>query len=118
MQARCAADLESRPSARVTDDDKVAHRGYVVGATMQATAALESEIWEVMVYGLGHCFASNESDAEARNRVAPIADVIGRENALEPSTIKPRTRRSGRWFRGCKVFLRRAGRERFYPGTT
>jgi hypothetical protein len=50
MQARTAAGIEARPRSEVTEDDKVAHLCSVIGAIMQASAALECEIWEVMVY--------------------------------------------------------------------
>jgi hypothetical protein len=83
MQARGAAEIESKPTVTVSDDDKVAHRGYVVGAIMQATAALECEIWEVMVYGPGHHLGSNGIDSEARNFLAPVADLIDGESVLE-----------------------------------
>jgi hypothetical protein len=83
MQARAAAELESRPAAAVSEDDKIAHRGYVVGVIMQATAALEGEIWEVMVYGPGHHLGSNGIDAQARDFLAPVADVIDGESVLE-----------------------------------
>ena len=83
MQARTAAEIELRPAAAVTEDDKVAHRGYVVGAIMQATAALECEIWEIMVYGPGHHLGSNGIDCEARDVLAPVAEVIDGESVLE-----------------------------------
>jgi hypothetical protein len=70
MQARVAAEIESKPAAAVTEDDKVAHRGYVTGAIMQATAALECEIWEVMVYGPGHHLGSNGIDSETSGSTA------------------------------------------------
>lgn len=62
MQARDAAQIESLPIAEVTEQHQVAHRAWVVGAVMQATAALECEIWEVMVYGPGHHLGSNGTD--------------------------------------------------------
>lgn len=83
MQARAAAEVESRPVTSVTEDDRVAHRGFVVGAIMQATAALECEIWEVMVYGPGHHLGSNGIDCEARDFLAPAAEVIDGEGVLE-----------------------------------
>jgi hypothetical protein len=50
---------------------------------MQATAALECEIWEVVVYGPGHHRGSGEIDREARDFLAPLAEVIDRESVLE-----------------------------------
>jgi hypothetical protein len=83
LQARSAAELESKPAVTVSEDDRVAHRGYVVGAIMQATASLECEICEVMVYGPGHHLESNGIDSEARNFLVPVADVIDGESVLE-----------------------------------
>ena len=40
MQARAAAEIESSLPDTLTEDDKVAHRGFVIGAIMQPTAAL------------------------------------------------------------------------------
>jgi hypothetical protein len=50
---------------------------------MQATAALECEIWEVMVYGPGHHLGSNGIDGKARDFLAPIAEVIDGQSVLE-----------------------------------
>lgn len=83
MQARAAAEFESKAPAAVSEDEKIAHRGCVVGAIMQATAALEGEIWEVMVYGPGHHLGSNGLDSEARDFLAPVADVIDGESVLD-----------------------------------
>lgn len=83
MQARAAAEIESRDVAQVTEDDKVAHRGYVIGAIMQATAALECEVWEVMMYGPGHHLGSNGIDCEARDFLNPVAETIDGESVLE-----------------------------------
>ena len=83
MQAASAAVIESRPPAQVTEGDKVAHRGYVIGAIMQATAGLECEIWEVMVYGPGHHLGSNGIDSDAQAYLAPVSEVIDAESVLE-----------------------------------
>lgn len=83
MQARAVAEIESGPQDAVTEEDKVAHRGFVVGAIMQATAALEYEIWEIMIYGPGHHLGSDRIDREARDFLAPMAEVIDGESVLE-----------------------------------
>ncbi|OHE60225.1 MAG: hypothetical protein A2Z47_10765 [Thermodesulfovibrio sp. RBG_19FT_COMBO_42_12] len=83
MQSRAAAIIESTDEVQVSEDDKVAHRGYVIGALMQATSALECEVWEVMSYGPGHHLGSNGIDCEARDFLAPIADTIDRRSVLE-----------------------------------
>ncbi len=59
------------------------HRGLVVGAIMQATAALEGEIWEVMVYGPGHHLGSNGIDTEAQAFLAPLTETIDGESVLD-----------------------------------
>ena len=82
MQARAAGEMESKPVADVTESDKVMHRGPVVGAIMQATAALECEIWEVMIYGPGHHLGSNGIDTKAQAFLAPLADMIDSESVL------------------------------------
>lgn len=83
LQACAAAEMESRPPATVTDEDRVAHRGFVVGAIMQSTAALECEIREVMEYGPGHHLGSNGIDAEARDFLLPISELIDTQAVLE-----------------------------------
>jgi hypothetical protein len=83
MQARAAAEVESRPIADIGEDDQVMHRSLVIGAIMQATAALECEIWEVMIYGPGHHLGSNGIDTEARDLLAPIAEMIDGESVLD-----------------------------------
>jgi hypothetical protein len=83
MQANAAAEVDSRPIADIVEDDKVKHRSLVIGAIMQATAALECEIWEVMVYGPGHHLGSNGIDTEARDILAPIAEMIDGEGILD-----------------------------------
>lgn len=83
MQVRDAASIEAMDPSDVTEQRQVAHRGYVVGSIMQATAALECEIWEVMVYGPGHHLGSNGIDVAARNLLAPLADLIDREESLK-----------------------------------
>ena len=50
---------------------------------MQSTAALECEVWEVTVYGPGHHLGSNGTDDEARDFLAPIAEVIDSQSVLE-----------------------------------
>ncbi len=83
MQARAAAEIELKPPDAVTEDDKVAHRGFVIGAIMQATAALECEIWEVMNYGPGHHLGSNGIDVLAQEFLAPAAEAIDGRSVLE-----------------------------------
>ena len=83
MQVRSAEEIETHPPAELTEDDQIEHRGLVVGAIMQSTAALECEIWEVVAYGPGHHLGSDRTDGIARDFLAPIADVIDRQKLLE-----------------------------------
>jgi hypothetical protein len=84
IQARAARGIEfAGLTGAVTEEDEVAHRGYVIGAIMQGTAALEAEIWEVKVYGPGHHLGSNGIDFQALDLLAPLADVIDGEKVLD-----------------------------------
>jgi hypothetical protein len=82
LQVREAVSIEAMDPTDVTEQHQVAHRGYAVGSIMQATAVLECEIWEVMVYGPGHHLGSNGTDVAAREFLAPMADLIDREGPL------------------------------------
>lgn len=83
MHARAATDIETRAGQNVSEDDRFAHRGYVSSAVMQSTAALECEIWEVMTYGPGHHRGSNGTDVQARELLAPLAEMIDGESVLD-----------------------------------
>lgn len=83
LQARAAAAIEARPVGEITEDDQAMHRSLVVGAIMQATAALECEIWEVLAFGPGHHLGSNGIDANALAFLAPIAEQIDGQSVLE-----------------------------------
>jgi hypothetical protein len=83
MQARSAGEIEGREPRSVTEDEKTYHRGLVVGAIMQAVAALECEIWEVMTYGPGHHLGSNGIDSNARNLLEPLSEMIDAESILD-----------------------------------
>jgi len=83
MQARAAAEIESRDVDAVTEDQKVSHGGLVVAAIMQAVAGLECEIWEVVAYGPGHHLGSNGIDTGARNLLAPLSEMIDGEPVLD-----------------------------------
>lgn len=83
LQALSAAEIEARPVGEIPESDQAMHRSLVIGAIMQATAALECEIWEVMVYGPGHHLGSNGIDTDALAFLAPIADQIDGKSVLE-----------------------------------
>lgn len=82
-QATASVSIERKRPSEVSGDEQTIHRGFVIGAIMQATAALECEIWEVMTYGPGHHLGSNGTDMEARDFLAPAAEMIDGESVLE-----------------------------------
>jgi hypothetical protein len=59
------------------------HRGFVVGAIMQAVAALEAEAWELLNHGPGHHLGSNGEDKTGKQLLFPLADTIERCQILE-----------------------------------
>ncbi len=79
--ARRADELEDE-GASISDDAKSEYRACIVGAVTQATAALEAEISEVTNYGPGHHLGSNGLDAAARDFLAPLAEIIDREQTV------------------------------------
>ena len=50
LQVRAAEEIESKTPPEVTETDQISRKGFVVGAIMQSTAALECWIREVMTY--------------------------------------------------------------------
>jgi hypothetical protein len=83
MLARDAQRIEAEKADAASEAEQMQHRAHVVGAIMQATAALESEIWEVMVYGPGHHRGSTKIDTAAADLLKPLADAIDGESVLE-----------------------------------
>lgn len=81
--ARDAEKIETDRGDAASEAEQMDHRAHVVGAILQATAALESEIWEVMVYGPGHHAGSNGLDAAAASFLKPLADAIDAQRVLE-----------------------------------
>lgn len=83
FQARESLRIEMRPASDVSEEEIGAHLSYVLGAIMQATAALEAEIWEVMVYGPGHHLGSNGTDLAAKVVLSPKAKNIDRKRVTQ-----------------------------------
>lgn len=81
--AREAESLEAEKGGAATESEQMVHRSHVVGAVMQATAALESEIWEVMTYGPGHHGGSATIHAAAAALLRPMAETIDSEPVLQ-----------------------------------
>lgn len=83
FQAHQALTIEAKLSNTVLEIEQVAHRSYVIGAVMQAAAALECESWEVFTHGPGHHLGSNGTDFSAKSFFSPIAEIVEREPPLE-----------------------------------
>ena len=82
LQAKAAAEIETILETEITEREKVMHRGYVVGAIMQSCAALEAEIWELVNHGPGHHLGSDKTDQAAKNFLAPLVELIEKQETL------------------------------------
>ena len=60
----------------VDQNTQMEHRAYVAGTIMQATAALESEVSQIVAYGPGQHLGTNRTDLEAQKFLNPMADEI------------------------------------------
>jgi hypothetical protein len=78
--ARRAHEIEA--SASVSEELRSEHVACVVGAITQAAAALEAEIYEVLIHGPGHHLGSNGINATARAFLLPLAETIDGEPTL------------------------------------
>ena len=68
MFAKRACEIEATTSSQtLTADILDEHQGHVLAAVMQAVAALEAEIYEVIVHGPGHHLGSTRIDTAARD---------------------------------------------------
>jgi hypothetical protein len=81
--AKRAQLIEATNAEELTEALKREHRAYVVGAVMQATAALEAEISDVVSHGPGHHLGDEHVDSLSRSFLKPLVDVIDRQPALE-----------------------------------
>jgi hypothetical protein len=79
--AHRAHEIETTAAA-LTEELHAEHRAYVIGAIVQSAAALESEISEIIMHGPGHHLGSNGVDAQARDFLSHMADVIDGEETL------------------------------------
>ncbi len=104
--------IEAKLPTEVSESDETRHRGYVVGAIMQSVAALESEVWEVMVHGPGHHLGSNGTDVAAKAMLGPMADLIDRQDVLSRfATVlhvlgKPRLDTDGQVYENAALLVR------------
>ena len=78
-----AHEIEALPAEGHTEERFAEHRGYVVAAVMQAVAALEAEIYEVAVHGPGHHLGSNRVDSAARDFLAPLEELVDKQEILQ-----------------------------------
>jgi hypothetical protein len=83
--AKRAQAIEDAASAgnAPTDEQLGEHRGYVVGAIMQSTAALEAEVWNIMNEGPGWHRGSNGIDFAALAILKPIAGKLDKKPVID-----------------------------------
>lgn len=81
--SREAARIESLPPVEITEETKAQHRAFVVGAIMQAAAALESEAYETAHHGPGSYQGSNDATETARKFLSPMCEVIDEQSVLD-----------------------------------
>jgi len=43
--------MEAVPTGGITESDRVAHKGLVIGAIVESVSTLETEAWEILHYG-------------------------------------------------------------------
>jgi hypothetical protein len=78
--ARRSAEIERTAGPDTTDLLRSEHRGCVVSVIMQCAAALETEIYEITVYGPGYHLGSNGIDHKARDFLLPCAEMIDHQD--------------------------------------
>lgn len=78
--ARRAAEIEAQhPNSEVTDLLRTEHRANVVAAVMQAAAAMEADIAEVLMHGPAYHLGSSEANRRGHDRLAPFAELVDRQ---------------------------------------
>ena len=83
------AKIFSEEAAKIERDSaggealRAKHRACVCAAIMQASAALEADLAEVVMHGPSSYMGSNGTDAEARDFLKPLAEQIDRLPLLE-----------------------------------
>jgi hypothetical protein len=75
--ARRCAEIEA--GAEPDEQTRTEHRGLVTAAIMQSAAAVEAESAEVLRHGPGHHLGSNGVDTASRDFLAPLAEMIDRQ---------------------------------------
>ena len=77
--ARRCAEIEA--GADPDEQTLTEHRGLVTAAIMQSAAAIEAESAEVLTHGPGHHLGSNGVDTASRDFLAPLAELIDRQQS-------------------------------------
>lgn len=80
--ARRSAEIERSAGADISEILRAEHRGCVVAAIMQCAAALETEIYEIVMYGPGYHLGSDHTDNAAREFLIPCADMIDQQDVI------------------------------------
>lgn len=87
LARRSSTIEETSLSEPIGSDVTAEHTACVVGAILQAVAAMEADISEVTAYGPTHHLGSNQMDQKSKALLSPIADVIDRQPILRRFTI-------------------------------
>lgn len=80
--ARRARLIERMADGDLTEELRCEHRGVVSAAVMQCAAALETEAAEICTHGPGSYLGSNGTVQSAQQLLAPLADLIDRQDTL------------------------------------
>jgi len=75
-----AAAIEAQPLS--SELERSEHRSLVVAAIMQSSAALETELSEIVVHGPGCHLGSNGIDHNAQKFLAPLEPLIDKQSGV------------------------------------
>lgn len=84
---REAFAIEALDPTSVTQEQKVAHMGFVIGAIVETATALEAQSWEVLAWGPGHHRGTQPEYQSEREMLSPMADVVEKQPILERYAI-------------------------------
>jgi len=80
--SRAAFDIEALRPDSVSQEQQVAHKGFVIGAIVETVSALETEAWELLNGGPDHHRGTTAEYQEAREFLQPLADMVDGEDVL------------------------------------
>lgn len=80
--ASLAREIESA-GADVSEVDGLNHRGFVVGAIIQAAAAMEAEIAEICLHGPAKTRNGDEFSEATKTKLLGLANMIDRQPTLD-----------------------------------